>query len=468
MANMKDNCHVLLVAFPAQGQINPSLQFAKRLIKLGVKVTFSTSLSAMNCMSNRPSIEGLTFAPFSDGYDNGYPNFNKSLDKFQEFYASFITLGSEFVAKIFTARAKEGRPFSRIIYTSVLSWVGIVAKRLNAPAILLWIQPATLLDIYYYYFIGYRDDFKNCLLDDQPMELPGLPFPVGTREIPSFLLSSDNLMYWLIQRMKEHVESINSEANEIVLVNTFDTLDRDALRAIKNVNMVGIGPLIPSHFLDGEDSFDTAYGGDLRHCSKDYMDWLNSTCNASVVYVAFGSYSELPNQMMEEIARGLVKSKRPFLWVIRNGQKPFENLSCKEELEKQGKIVSWCCQVEVLPHPSLGCFLSHCGWNSTLESLVSGIPVVACPLWVDQGCNSKLVQDVWKIGVRVNANEEGVIEGAEFKRCIDIVMGDGKERKELRNNAKKWKDLAKDSMKEDGSSNVNLKAYVHEVLGSRV
>ncbi|OIT38231.1 udp-glycosyltransferase 75c1, partial [Nicotiana attenuata] len=465
MAKMKDNCHVLLVTFPSQGQINPSLQFAKCLIKLGVNVTFSTSLSAQNCMlNNLPSIEGLTFAPFSDGYDNGYPNVGKSLDEYREFYASFIALGSEFVSRIFTDRAKEGRPFSRIIYTTVLSWVGIVAKRLNAPATLLWIQPATLLDIYYYYFTSYKDAFKNCPDDeDKSLEIPGLPFLVGTREIPSFLLSSDGLMDWLIQTMKEHVELINSESNEIVLVNTFDALEFEALRAIKNVNMVGIGPLVPSSFLDGKNPSDTCYGCNLRQCSKDYMEWLNSKPSASVVYVAFGSYSELPKQMMEEIAKGLVQSERPFLWVV-NGEKPLENLSCKDELEKQGKIVSWCSQVEVLQHPSLGCFLMHCGWNSTLESLVFGIPVVACPLWTDQGCNSTLIQDVWKTGVRVNANEEGVVEGAEFKRCIEIVMEDRKEGEELRKNAKKWRDIAKNTMKEDGSSNVNLKAYVDEVL----
>nr|WIW42902.1 UDP-glycosyltransferase [Nicotiana tabacum] len=454
MAKMKENCHVLLVTFPSQGQINPSLQFAKRLIKLGVNVTFSTSLSALNCMSNNlSSIKGLTFAPFSDGYDNGYPNVGKSLDEYREFYASFIALGSE---------AKEGRPFSRIIYTTVLSWVGIVAKRLNAPATLLWIQPATLLDLYYYYFTSYKDAFKNCPDEDKSLEIPGLPFLVSIREIPSFLLSSDGLMDWLIQTMKEHVELINSESNEIVLVNTFDALEFEALRAIKNVNMVGIGPLVPSSFLDGKNPSDTSHGGDLRQRSKDYMEWLNAKPNASVVYVAFGSYSELPKQMMEEIAQGLIGSERPFLWVI-NGEKPMENLSCKEELEKQGKIVSWCSQVEVLQHPSLGCFLTHCGWNSTLESLVFGIPVVACPLWTDQGCNSTLIQDIWKTGVRVNANEEGV-EGAEFKRCIEIVMGDGKEGEELRKKAKKWRDLAKDAMKEDGSSNENLKAYVDEIL----
>ncbi|KAM3236278.1 hypothetical protein P3L10_016315 [Capsicum annuum] len=206
--NMKYNCNILLVTFPSQGQINPSLQFAKCLIKLGVNAAFSTSVSAMNSMSNCPSIEGLTFTPFSDGYDNGYPNVTTSLHKYREFYASFIALGSGVVhvqswcvgfvgvphrwdkgrpwspwtilSSMPSLRATEGRPFSRIIYTSILSWVRIVAKKINAPATLLWIQPATQLDIYYYYFNNCIFAIKNCILDNQPIELPGLPFLVGT------------------------------------------------------------------------------------------------------------------------------------------------------------------------------------------------------------------------------------------------------------------------------------------------
>ena len=110
---------------------------------------------------------------------------------------------------------------------------------------------------------------------------------------------------------------------------------------------------------------------------------------------------------MEEIGHGLLKCGSPFLWVIReeqDGDKMEDKLSCKDELEKQGKIVSWCSQVEVLKHPSVGCFLTHCGWNSTLESIASKVPIVACPLWNDQVCNAKLIHDIWKNGVRVNVS----------------------------------------------------------------
>ncbi|KAL6191311.1 hypothetical protein ACLB2K_037702 [Fragaria x ananassa] len=122
-------------------------------------------------------------------------------------------------------------------------------------------------------------------------------------------------------------------------------------------------------------------------------------------------------------------------------------------------IVPWCSQVEVLSNPSLGCFVTHCGWNSTLESLVSGVPVVAFPQWTDQGTNAKLIEDTWKTGVRVEPNEEGVVVGEEIKSCLDVVMESDK----MRMNAKKWKDLAREAVSEGGSSDKNMKVFLDQI-----
>ncbi|CBI39405.3 unnamed protein product, partial [Vitis vinifera] len=121
---------------------------------------------------------------------------------------------------------------------------------------------------------------------------------------------------------------------------------------------------------------------------------------------------------------GMVELQAQIIGGIRIIREYISFLSCREELEQKGMIVSWCSQIEVLTHPSLGCFVSHCGWNSTLESLVSGVPVVAFPQWTDQGTNAKLIEDMWKIGIRVTVNEEGIVESDEFKRCLEIVMGE--------------------------------------------
>ena len=120
--------------------------------------------------------------------------------------------------------------------------------------------------------------------------------------------------------------------------------------------------------------------------------------------------------------------------------------------------------MEVLKHPSVGCFLTHSGWISILESIASKVPIVAYPLWNKKVCNAKLIQDIWKNGVRVNISEGGVVKKDEFNRCITIVMGDGEEGIDLRSNVKNWSDLAKESMKENSTSNVNLKTFGNEIL----
>ncbi|XP_059632108.1 UDP-glycosyltransferase 75C1-like [Cornus florida] len=457
-----DKGHILLVTFPGQGHINPSLQFAKRLVARGVKVTFATTLSAIRRMNKTtPTPHGLTLVPFSDGYDNGF-----KAEEIKEVTSAIRFHGSRAVANLINASADEGRPITRVVYTTYIPWVAEVTHNLHVPSTLLWIQPAAILDIFYYYFNGYADVIRKRSRDPFcAIELPGLPL-LTSRDIPSFLLHSDPYNFELLE-FKKHVEILDAEPNPQVLVNTIDALESNTLRAIKKLNMIPIGPLIPSAFLDGKDPSDTSNEGDMFQKSTEYVEWLNSKPESSVVYLSFGSISVLSEKQREEMAHGLLESQRPFLWVVRKTDQYGENveneISCMEELEKQGMIVPWCSQVEVLSHPSLGCFVTHCGWNSTLESLVFGVPMVAFPGRMEQETNAKLITHVWETGVRVTVNEERIAEREEFKRCIEMVMGDGEKGKEMRGNAKKWKELAREAVKEGGSSDMNLKAFVSEV-----
>ncbi|XP_058200948.1 crocetin glucosyltransferase, chloroplastic-like [Rhododendron vialii] len=455
--DMEDSTvRLLLVTFPGQGHINPSLQFAKRLVKMGVDVTFVTAFSALNRMSKSTAAtpQGLTFSGFSDGYDDGVQIGDRYADELR-------ARGSEAIAKLLKSEAERGQPFIHVVYTTLLPFVGQVARALHVSSTFLWIQPATILGIYYYYINGYGDSIgKNMNDPSWSIELPGLTVLTG-RDLPSFLLAS-NTFNFALPLLEEHFEILDTEANPKVLVNTFDALEAAALRAIEKLNLVAVGPLIPSAFLDGKDPSDTSFGGDLFQDSKAYIEWLNTKASESVVYVAFGTLSAIETQQMEEIAHGLLQCGRPFLWVVRGSEE--EKLSCKEQLEQQGMIVPWCSQVEVLSHSSIGCFITHCGWNSSLESLVSGVPVVAFPQWSDQATNGKLIEDVWETGVRVTRNEEGIVESDEIKKCIEVVMGGD----EMRNNAKKWKDLGREAFKEGGSSDKNLKTFVEEIRVSLV
>ncbi|KAL0431181.1 UNVERIFIED_CONTAM: UDP-glycosyltransferase 75C1 [Sesamum radiatum] len=400
--------HVLLVTFPGQGHINPSLQFAKRLSKLGVKVTFLTSQSAIRRMTTTSStVDGLIdFISFSDGYDNGW-----STDEAQSFMSALRNHGSKAVEDAIRAKQEEGHPFTRVIYTLLVPWAGQVASHLQIPVSLLWIQPATVFGVYFYYFNNYFDAARS----NEVIKLPGLRVFEPT-DLPSFLFPSKTNVYdFVLPYFTENFEILNRENSPIVLVNTFQALEPEPLSVIDKYKLMAIGPLIPSAFLDGKDPSDTSFGGDLIKKSVDYVQWLDSKEKFSVIYVAFGSYSELSKPQMEEIAKG--------------------------------------------------CFLTHCGWNSSLESLVSGVPVVSFPQWSDQNTNAKLIQDFWRTGVSVRKPEDGgVVEADEIKRCLEIVMDSGERAEEMRRQARKWRDLAKEAAKEGGSSYVNLKTFADQVL----
>lgn len=416
-------------------------------------------------MPKRPTLSGLSFVPYSDGYDDGF----KPGSDVQHYLSEIKRRGSETLREIVLRNADEGQPFNCIVYTLLLPWVPAVARDLQVPPALLWIQPATVFDIYYYYFHGYDDMFKNTNNESSPsIELPGLPV-FSSRDLPS-LVADSNAHTSLFQALQEQLEQLSLEINPKILVNSFDALEPDALPAVEKLHLIAIGPLIPSAYLDGEDPSDDSFGADLfeQGSDIDYIEWLNSKPKSSVVYVSFGSLSVLSKTHKEEMARALLDCGHSFLWVMRpprEGEDVKEEgeLSCREELEQKGKIVPWCSQMQVLTHPSLGCFISHCGWNSTLESLVSGVPIIAFPQWMDQGTNAKLIEDIWRIGIRVTVNGEGIVESDEFKRCLEIVMGGGEKGEEMRRNAEKWKNLARKAVNGGGSSDRNLRDFVNEV-----
>ncbi|KAJ4906508.1 UDP-glycosyltransferase 74F2 [Raphanus sativus] len=112
---------------------------------------------------------------------------------------------------------------------------------------------------------------------------------------------------------------------------------------------------------------------------------------------------------------------------------------------------------------AIGCFLTHCGWNSTVEALTFGVPMVAMPQWTDQPMNAKYIQDVWKVGVSVKTdNESGIAKREEIELSIKEVM-EGEKSKEVKEYAKKWSDLAVKSLSEGGSTDINIEKFVSKV-----
>ncbi|KAL6209987.1 hypothetical protein ACLB2K_020925 [Fragaria x ananassa] len=164
-------------------------------------------------------------------------------------------------------------------------------------------------------------------------------------------------------------------------------------------------------------------------------------CRRILLYVSFGSGSELGAEQMEELAWGLRISRSNFLWVVRESEAGKIPKGFVDEISEKGLVVSWCPQLEVLAHEAVGCFITHCGWNSTFQALSLGVLMLAMPQWTDQGTNAKYIMDVSKTGLRALPDENGIVKKDVVELCISELM-EGETGKESRRNDMKWKEVA--------------------------
>ena len=165
---------------------------------------------------------------------------------------------------------------------------------------------------------------------------------------------------------------------------------------------------------------------------------------------------------MEEIASALKDSGFNFLWIVRESER--EKLPNKfvEEKTEKGLVVKWCPQLDVLAHESIACFVTHCGFNSVLEALSLGVPVVAMPQWTDQPTNAKFLEDIWRVGLRTRADEKGIVRRENLESRLREIM-EGEKGKEIKLNAIKWKQLAREALEDGGSSDKNIDRFVEDL-----
>lgn len=172
--------------------------------------------------------------------------------------------------------------------------------------------------------------------------------------------------------------------------------------------------------------------------------------------------ASLSSDQTNELTSTLANTKYSFLWVVRASEVAKLPKDFVQETQAKGLVVTWCNQLEVLTHDAIGCFLTHCGWNSTTESIALSVPMVCMPQWTDQTTNAKYIEDVWGIGVRARVEDgSGVVKREELERRIREVM-EGERREEIRRNAGKWKELAKEAVSEGGSSDKNIVDFIEE------
>ncbi|CAH1438643.1 unnamed protein product [Lactuca virosa] len=222
---------------------------------------------------------------------------------------------------------------------------------------------------------------------------------------------------------------------------------------------------IPSFILGPFHKYSSASSSSLIEQDRNILGWLDTQAPKSVIYVSFGSLAHITKSEFEEVANGLVNTDLPFLWVVRPGliadTEWVESLPemFLERVGDKGRIVKWSPQQDVLAHPATGCFWTHNGWNSTMESICEGVPMICSPYFSDQPINARFVSDIWKIGVLL---EDG-LQRVGIEMALRRVMMD-KEGEEMRERISCLKDKVNLSLKEGGSSHRSLVCLVKYIL----
>ncbi|GLU05944.1 hypothetical protein SLE2022_230170 [Rubroshorea leprosula] len=303
----------------------------------------------------------------------------------------------------------------------------------------------------------------------EPVKLPGC-VPVQGIDLADPIQDRKNIAYQAVLSIcKGHPLAAG------IMVNSFMDLEPDAFKALMDPTsnlapICPVGPLVQTGSVHQVEGFNN---NNNNNCLK----WLDEQPSGSVLYVCFGSGGTLSQDQVNELAIGLETSRQRFLWVVKSPHDkatnatyfgvesigdPFDFLpnGFLERTKGVGLVVpSWAPQAQILSHGSTGGFVTHCGWNSTLESIVHGVPLIAWPLYAEQRMNAVLLADDLQVALRVKAKENGVVGREDIAEYAKELIA-GEEGKLFRNRMQKLKDAAKNVLSPDGSSTKSLAQMV--------
>ncbi|KAI3808455.1 hypothetical protein L1987_24406 [Smallanthus sonchifolius] len=310
-----------------------------------------------------------------------------------------------------------------------------------------------------------------------PLEIPGCK-PVRPEDVVDPMLNRDHETYGVYIK-----QAIGVALADGMLINTWEDLEPQSLDALRTNEILRsvinhkpvytVGPVIKRH--------------ESHVLKNEVVEWLDKQPERSVIYVSFGSGGTISVEQMKELAWGLELSKQRFVWVVRP---PTEQCSDGSFLkagqsggpdgcpsgpcgylpqgfltrtEKIGIVVSsWAPQVEILNHRSVVGFLTHCGWNSTLESITSGVPMIAWPLYAEQKMNATMLTEELKVAVRPEVLPTKKVVGREEVARMVMDLVEGEEGKGMKVRVNILKEDAKKAISENGSSYISVCKFVED------
>ncbi|KAJ4843867.1 hypothetical protein Tsubulata_039309 [Turnera subulata] len=464
--------HILIFPYPAQGHMISLLDLTHQLSLRGLTITILVTpknLPLLNpLLSKNPSIKTLVL-PFPT-----HPSIPHGLENCKDLPPNsfaFMTaaLGGLYEPLLNWFKTHPSPPVA-IISDMFLGWTHRLACELNVRRFVFSPSGAMALSVG---FSLWKDNPRRKNEDDRN-EVISFPKIPNCPKYPWWQISPIYRRYVHGHPNGEFIRDImvaNTESWGLV-INSFTELEAsylDHLREKMGQDRVwAVGPLLPPRSKD-DVSGPSERGGSSSAPVQELMAWLDSCEDHSVVYVCFGSQALLTSDQIEAVASGLDQSGIRFIWATkepanaqvdgRYGTLPIE---FEQKVAGRGIIVrGWAPQVMILGHRAVGSFLTHCGWNSVLEGLVAGVPMLAWPMGADQFVDADLLDEL-KVGERVCEGAGTVPNSTELARAVRESVSDNEDR---RKRAKEISRAAVDAIKDDGSSATDLDGLVTHLGG---
>ncbi|KAG9447682.1 hypothetical protein H6P81_013810 [Aristolochia fimbriata] len=419
--------HIILFPFMAQGHLNPFMALAGLLARwTRLKITFVNSpLNTRKLKAALPPDSAIHFAdlPFNSS-DHGLPPNCENTQSVPphlmfRFFQATETLQPAFEGFLSQVCEQDGRPPLCVISDEFMSWSVESARKFGVFHCVINTGGAYGSAVFY----SVWKHLPHKETDSETIAVPEFPGVILHRtELSRSCQEADESDPWTIL-FRKHVKFI-SQADGM-FVNTVEEIDDrglDSLRKHVSRRIWAVGPLL-------------RFSSSPSSSSTSIVEWLNKHSPNSVLYISFGSQNSMrPSQMME-LAKGLESSSKPFVWVLRPpiGFDVTENFRTEwlpegfEERvtgeKEQGLLVkNWAPQMEILAHESTGAFLSHCGWNSILESLMAGVPIIGWPMDAEQPFNLKYLVEELKVGVEMARGPQAEIRADKIAETIKQFM----------------------------------------------
>ncbi|KAI3834956.1 hypothetical protein MKX03_025297 [Papaver bracteatum] len=459
--------HVVCVPFPAQGHISPMLKLAKLLHRKGIHITFvNTEFNHKRLIKSRgnDSVKGLPDFQFHTIPDGLPPTDVESTQDIPSLALSTKkNCGVPFRNLLIKLNKTSDIPHvSCVVSDGCMSFTLAVAKEFGFPVYLFWTTNACGFMAYLHYrhllekgLIPLKDEscLTNGYLETIVDFVPGFN-NIRLMDFPAFARTTDPK-----DKMIDHIlgETENAKKGLGIILNTFDELEKEVVDAMRSCKLslppiytLGALHLLTNQIQQTDDI--KLIGSNLWKEEPECLEWLDTKKRNSVVYVNFGSITVMTTQQLVEFAWGLANSKQTFLWVIRpdlvQGNSKILPIEFLEE--------------KVLNHPSIGGFLTHNGWNSTLESICGGVPMICWPFFADQQTNCRYTCKHWGIGIEIDNN----VKRDEVEELVRKLMEGGEKGKEMKKKVMEWKKKSEDAVAPGGSSYANLNQMIDEILNS--